>query len=51
MESMYIYAFGRQLNKLKEQLDKQNNKLNSHPNTTYLEAPIRRNTKKDPDKL
>ncbi|WP_242928848.1 hypothetical protein [Pontibacter vulgaris] len=29
MESMYIYAFGRQLNQLKEQLDQQNTKQNN----------------------
>ena len=34
MESMYIYAFGKQLNQLKEQLDQQNSKqINCTKNT------------------
>lgn len=38
MESMYIYAFGRQLNQLKEQLDEQNTKQNNCAKNTCQET-------------
>ncbi len=38
MESMYIYAFGRQLNQLKEQLDQQNTKQNNCVKNTCQET-------------
>ena len=38
MESMYIYAFGKQLNQLKEQLDQQNTKQNNCAKNTYQET-------------
>ncbi|MEJ8755610.1 hypothetical protein WG947_01265 [Pontibacter sp. H259] len=37
MDAMYIYAFGRQLNQLKEQLDLQNTKQNNCWNYTCHE--------------